>query len=110
MIDPPTLSREQVAHVARLARLRPSEVDIERYRAELASVLAHVARLSEIDVSDVEPLTHAARLGVPEDSVNRFQADEPLPALPLEALARNAPAMEGRSLAVPKVLDEDEGS
>ena len=101
MAGVPQLSRDEVRRAARLARLRPSDAEIERSRAQLASILEHVARLNELDVTGVEPLTH------PGGGVNRFDADDPQPPMPLEALSMNAPAMEGRSLAVPKVLGEE---
>jgi aspartyl-tRNA(Asn)/glutamyl-tRNA(Gln) amidotransferase subunit C len=99
------LTTDEVRHIARLARLRPSDAEIERYRAQLASILEHVARLNELDVAGIEPLTHAGGRG-PGGATNRFDADEPQPPMSLEALTTNAPAMEGRYLAVPKVLDD----
>lgn len=97
------LSNDEVRRVARLARLHPSDAEIERYRAQLASILEHVARLNELDATGIEPLTHAGGLA---GGANRFDADEPQRPMPLEALTANAPAMEGRHLAVPKVLDD----
>jgi aspartyl-tRNA(Asn)/glutamyl-tRNA(Gln) amidotransferase subunit C len=96
--DLPPLTVEQVARIAAFARLRLGDADIERYRTQLTSILDHVARLDELDLSGVEPLTH------PGGANNRFEADEPQAPLPLDALARNAPAMEECYLAVPKVL------
>ena len=105
MPDLPPLTIEQVARIAAFARLRPTEADIDRYRTQLVSILEHVARLNELDLSGVAPLTH------PDGTSNRFEADELQLPLTLDALMRNAPAMEGRYLAVPKVLDHGaEGS
>jgi aspartyl-tRNA(Asn)/glutamyl-tRNA(Gln) amidotransferase subunit C len=97
------LTSEQVRHIARLARLRPTDADIERYRHELSDVLKYVAILSEVDVSGVEPLSH------PLDLHTRLDRDDPVAGLPREALSRMAPQMEGPFVAVPKTLDDGGG-
>jgi aspartyl-tRNA(Asn)/glutamyl-tRNA(Gln) amidotransferase subunit C len=109
--EPADLSADEVRRIARLARLQPTDAEIERYRTQLASILEHVGRLNELDVAGVEPLTHPFRDGDVAGSSNRFESDDPQPPLPLEALTVNAPAMEGRFVAVPKVLGAggDEG-
>jgi len=101
---PEPLSLEEVRHVARLARLRLSEAEMETYRTQLSAVLDHIDMLGKLDLEDVEPMAH------PLDVQNRLDEDEPRAALPLEALQQNAPAMEDRYLAVPKVIGEGEGS
>lgn len=93
------LSLDDVRHVARLARLRLADDDLERYREQLATVLDHIHALSGLDVADVEPLAH------PTDATNRLDDDEVAPPLPVEAILAIAPAVEDRYLAVPKVLD-----
>jgi aspartyl/glutamyl-tRNA(Asn/Gln) amidotransferase C subunit len=97
------LTPKEVAHVAKLARLAVPAERIEALRGQLAGVLGHVAKLKAIDVEGVEPMT------TPFDQSNRLDPDEPGPCLAIEDLLRNAPAVEGRSLAVPKVLAEDAG-
>ena len=94
------LSAEQVAHVAKLARLEVGPDRIGQYRTQLAAVLAHIAKLDAVDIAGVEPMAH------PFESSNRLDEDEPVQGLPIEAVLRNAPAAEGRFLAVPKVLAE----
>ncbi len=89
-----------VRHVAKLARLRLSDQETERYRGQLTSILGHISKLSAVDVAGVEPMAH------PLAMTNRFGADEPAAAMSLDALLMNAPAVEGRLLAVPKVLGE----
>ncbi|HMN96416.1 MAG TPA: Asp-tRNA(Asn)/Glu-tRNA(Gln) amidotransferase subunit GatC [Phycisphaerales bacterium] len=101
---PEPLTTREVEHVAKLARLRLSEEQVERYRTQLSDVLAHIAKLGELDVAGVEPMAHCIEF------VNRLGNDEPAPAMPLEALLRNAPAVEGSYLAVPKVLDDGGGA
>ena len=97
------LTSEAVRRIARLARLRLSEERIERFRGELAAVLEHITRLESLDVSAVKPMAH------PLDLINRLDPDVPRPPLSTADLLRNAPAVEGPYLAVPKVLD-GEGS
>ncbi|MHC5024230.1 MAG: Asp-tRNA(Asn)/Glu-tRNA(Gln) amidotransferase subunit GatC [Planctomycetota bacterium] len=100
---PPSLTLDEVRHVARLARLRLSDDQLEAYRGQLATVLEHLRTIADLDVADVEPLAH------PADLTNRLREDESGPALPVEALLRNAPAAENDYLAVPKVLAPDGG-
>lgn len=96
------LSADAVAHVAKLARLELAKDRIETYRRQLAGVLEHVAKLSAVDVKGVEPMAY------PFESSNRLAEDEILPSMPLDSLLMNAPAVEGRFLAVPKVLADNE--
>ena len=92
------LSLDEVRHVAKLARLRLSDAELEQYRRELSSVLDHIARISELDVEGVEPLAH------PVDLVNRLADDQPGESLPVEKVLALAPEVQDRYLAVPKVL------
>ena len=101
MTEKHTLSIEETAHVAKLARLEIAPAQLEQYRGELANVLSHVAKLKAINVDGIEPLTS------PVDSTNRLAADQPGATLSLEELFMNAPAVEGRFIAVPKVLAEE---
>lgn len=97
------LSPSAVRHIAKLARLRLDDRECDRYREQLGSILGHISMLDSVDIADVEPMAHPLPL------VNRLGEDVPGPALPLEALRMNAPAVEGRHLAVPKVLAESSG-
>jgi aspartyl-tRNA(Asn)/glutamyl-tRNA(Gln) amidotransferase subunit C len=97
------LTSQEVRHIAKLARLRLSDEQVERYRVQLASVLDHIASLSELDVSSVEPMAH------PTDMTNRLDDDAVGVAMPVEQLLSNAPAAVDRFLAVPKVLDDEGG-
>lgn len=94
------LTAAQVAHVARLARLEVPAERAEAYRAQLAAVLAHIAKLDSVDITGAEPMAH------PFESHNRLAEDVPEPGMPIEQVLLNAPATEGRFLAVPKVLAE----
>ena len=95
-----SLTAEQVAHVAKLARLELAPGRNEQYRTQLVAVLAHIAKLDAVDIAGAEPMAH------PFEASNRLDDDEPVDCLPIEAILRNAPAAEGRFLAVPKVLAE----
>jgi aspartyl-tRNA(Asn)/glutamyl-tRNA(Gln) amidotransferase subunit C len=89
------IDREQVLHVARLARLRLSEEEVERMATELSGVLDHVDQISGLDLSGVRPTSHVVELQ------NVLREDEPSPSLaPEEALA-NAPDPDRGSFRVP---------
>ena len=98
------LSVEAVRHVARLARLRLTDEQLEAYREQLSTILDHLDTLRGLDLDDVEPMAH------PLDITNRLAEDQVGPSLPVEDVLRNAPATEQRFLAVPKVLGGDDGS
>jgi aspartyl-tRNA(Asn)/glutamyl-tRNA(Gln) amidotransferase subunit C len=80
------LSREEVLHVARLARLELTEDEIERLSGELSKVLDHIETISELgDLADVEPTSHVVTVE------NALRADEPRPSLPVEVALESAP-------------------
>lgn len=89
------IEREQVQHVAALARLRLSDEEVERMAGELSHVLDHVERIGELDLEGVEPTSHV----VPLENVLR--PDEPAPSLPRERALEQAPASDGAGFAVP---------
>jgi aspartyl-tRNA(Asn)/glutamyl-tRNA(Gln) amidotransferase subunit C len=91
------ITREAVAHVARLARLELSEEELERMREQLAAILEAVGKVSELDLEGVEPTAH------PLDLVNVLADDEPRPSLPREAALENAPDPEDGFFGVPAV-------
>jgi aspartyl-tRNA(Asn)/glutamyl-tRNA(Gln) amidotransferase subunit C len=91
------ITREQVLHVARLARLELSEEEVERFGEQLSAILEAVGRVSELDLDGVEPTAH------PLDLVNVLAEDEPRPSLPAEEALRNAPDPEDGFFGVPAV-------
>ncbi len=93
------LSREQVRHVAKLARLRLSEQEEERYVRQLGDILTYVETLQEVDVSHIVPTAHAA------DIPNLLREDVVHPSLPPEVAVQNAPDRAGASVAVPKIIE-----
>ena len=89
------ITRDDVLHVAALARLDLTEDEIARLELQLNDILEAVGKVSELDLSDVPPTSH------PLDVVNVFRADEPRPALPLDDVFANAPERDGDLLRVP---------
>ena len=89
------LTREQVLHVARLARLDLGDDEVERLTGELGAILEAVSKVAELDLADVPPTSH------PLDLVNSWAEDEPHEPLPLEDVLRNAPSAEDGMFRVP---------
>jgi aspartyl-tRNA(Asn)/glutamyl-tRNA(Gln) amidotransferase subunit C len=89
------ITREEVLHVAKLARLELSEDEIERLTGELSAILEAVSKVSELDLSDVPPTSH------PLELVNTWGEDEPRPSLSLDEAFANAPAREADLFKVP---------
>jgi aspartyl-tRNA(Asn)/glutamyl-tRNA(Gln) amidotransferase subunit C len=89
------IDREQVLHVASLARLELSEPEIERMAAELSKVLDHIERINELDLEGVPPTSHVVEVA------NALRADEPWECLPREVALAQAPAVEDDGFAVP---------
>jgi len=89
------IDREQVLHVARLARLRLSEQEVETMTGELSGILDHVDRIGKLDLEGVEPTSHVVALE------NVLRADEPRPSLPREIALRSAPEPVNGAFRVP---------
>jgi aspartyl-tRNA(Asn)/glutamyl-tRNA(Gln) amidotransferase subunit C len=79
------LSREEVLHVARLARLALTDEEVDTMTTELSAVLGHIDKIRELDLSDVVPTSHVI------DVVNALRADTPVPSLPVELALSQAP-------------------
>ena len=94
------LSREEVLHVAKLARVGLTEADVAKLQVQLSQILEHFDVLRRIDTEDVPPTTHTLDLeGV-------TAADEPRPSLPQDAALANAPLEQEGHLRVRAVLEE----
>jgi aspartyl-tRNA(Asn)/glutamyl-tRNA(Gln) amidotransferase subunit C len=89
------IDRDQVLHVARLARLELSDEEVERMAAELSTILDHIEKISELDLDGVPPTTHVAEVE------NALRADEPRPSLPREVALAAAPEVADGGFAVP---------
>jgi aspartyl-tRNA(Asn)/glutamyl-tRNA(Gln) amidotransferase subunit C len=94
---PVAITKEDVLHVAKLARLEIPEDEIDRVRDQLGAILEAVGKVGELDLSDVEPTSH------PLDLVNVWAEDEPRPSLPREEALANAPDPSDGAFRVPAV-------
>jgi aspartyl-tRNA(Asn)/glutamyl-tRNA(Gln) amidotransferase subunit C len=89
------IDRDQVLHVAKLARLRLDDAELERMAGELSVIIEHVERINELDLDDVEPTSHVVGLE------NVLRPDEPRPSLPRERALEQAPDTDGAGFRVP---------
>jgi len=94
------ISREEVQHVARLARLHLTDDEAERMREQLDAILAYIDKLRELDVEGVEPTAHAVPL------VNVMRDDALSPCLPQEQALANAPDRAGEFFRVPRIIED----
>lgn len=93
------IDRRVVEHIARLARLKMAETEIERYRADLSEILEYVQQLNQLDTSDVPPTAHplTSHSVIREDEVGKSYS-------PNQALG-NAPGRDGPFFTLPRVLE-----
>ena len=89
------IDREQVLHVARLARLELTDDEVSRMSEELSDVLGHIEKIGELDLLGVPPTTHVVEVS------NALRPDEPEPSLPTEAALGSAPAVADGGFLVP---------
>ena len=97
----PRISRDEVAHLARLARLAVSEDEVDLFAGQLDVILGAVARVGEVAAADIPPTTHAVPMS------NVLRRDEVVPSLPREAVLACAPAVEDEKFRVPRILTEE---
>jgi aspartyl-tRNA(Asn)/glutamyl-tRNA(Gln) amidotransferase subunit C len=95
------LTAEDVANLARLARIELSEAELEVLAPQLDVILESVARVSEVAAQDIPPTSHALPL------TNVFRTDELKPCLPREKILAGAPAAEQMRFRVPRILGEE---
>ena len=104
MPDPtptPQIGRDEVAHLARLARLAVTDDELDLFARQLDVILTSVARVGEVAAADIPPTSHAVPM------TNVFRADEVRPSLPREDVLAGAPAVEDDKFRVPKILSEE---
>jgi aspartyl-tRNA(Asn)/glutamyl-tRNA(Gln) amidotransferase subunit C len=89
------ISRDEVVHVARLARLALTEEELDRFAGQLDAILEAVGKVAELDLSGVEPTLHPLALS------NVWAEDEPRPCLSVEEALANAPDPEDGAFRVP---------
>jgi aspartyl-tRNA(Asn)/glutamyl-tRNA(Gln) amidotransferase subunit C len=94
------ISREDVEHVARLARLALSEAEVERMREQLSGILAYIDKLRALDTAGVEPTSHAVPL------VNVMRDDETWTCLPQDVALANAPERSDAFFRVPRIIED----
>lgn len=94
-----SVSKEDVIHIAKLARLEISDEELERYTIDLDNIVDYANTLSSIDVSNVKPTNHIL------DIKNVFRADEVKPSYNREEILKNAPTKAGGCVSVPKVIE-----
>ncbi len=97
---PGHISRDDVAHVARLARLEVDDAELELFTEQLGSILDHAADVEALDLDDVPPTSH------PDPLQNVVRPDEVRPSLDRDEVLAQAPSAEGGMFRVPPVLGE----
>jgi len=97
-----TISREEVEHVARLARLELTDEEIERFRGQLSAVLERAERIQSLDLTDVPPTAHPVELR------NVWRSDSVVAPQGTDTILANAPQREGNLYRVPRILEEEE--
>jgi aspartyl-tRNA(Asn)/glutamyl-tRNA(Gln) amidotransferase subunit C len=98
----PAISREEVAHLARLARLAVTDDELDALAGQLEVILGAVARVGEVAADDIPPTSHAVPL------TNVFRADEVVPSIDREMVLLAAPAAEDGRFRVPRILTEED--
>lgn len=89
------IDREQVLHVARLARLRLSDEEVATMAHELSNILEHIERISSLDLDGVPPTTHVVEVA------NALRDDVPTPSLDRDVIMEQAPAAQDGGFLVP---------
>ncbi len=89
------ITKEEVLHVARLARLELSDDDVAKFQEQLSDILEAVSKVSELDLSDVPPTAH------PLEIANAWAEDVPRDCLPLDEVFANAPDRDGDYFRTP---------
>ena len=97
----PTISRDEVAHLARLARLAVTDAELDTFAGQLDVILGSVARVGEVAAADIPPTSHAVPM------TNVFRRDELRACLPRDAVLAAAPAVEDDKFRVPRILTEE---
>lgn len=97
----PNISRDEVAHLARLARLAVTEDELTTFAGQLDVILQSVAKVGEVAADDIPPTSHAVPL------VNVYRADAARPGLTQQQALAGAPAAANGKFRVPRILGEE---
>lgn len=95
------ITRDEVAHLARLSRLALSEPELDHFAGQLDHIISAVARVQEVAADGIPPMTHAVPV------VNVFREDVEVPCLPQDVVLSQAPAAQEGRFRVPRILAED---
>jgi aspartyl-tRNA(Asn)/glutamyl-tRNA(Gln) amidotransferase subunit C len=98
----PTITRDEVAHLARLARLDVTEEELDLFAGQLDVILGSIARIGEVAAADIEPTSHAVPLQ------NVLRPDRVVASLDRDVVLAEAPAVEDDRFRVPQILGEEE--
>jgi len=98
----PSISRDEVAHLANLARIDLTDAELDHLAPQLSVILESVASISDVADDDIEPTSHALPL------TNVFRADVVVPCLTAEEALSGAPAREGQRFSVPRILGDEQ--
>ena len=98
----PTLTRDEVAHLARLARLEVTDDELDLFAGQLDVILGSIARVGEVAAADIEPTSHAVPLQ------NVLRPDVIAESLPRDSVLAGAPSVEDGRFRVPRILGEVE--
>ncbi|HET57528.1 MAG TPA: Asp-tRNA(Asn)/Glu-tRNA(Gln) amidotransferase subunit GatC [Deltaproteobacteria bacterium] len=93
------ITKDQVSHVANLARLTINEQEQELFTKQLNDILMYMDMLNTVDTTNVDPMTHAM------EGTEAFREDVARSSLPLDAVLANAPDDDGASFKVPKIIE-----
>jgi aspartyl-tRNA(Asn)/glutamyl-tRNA(Gln) amidotransferase subunit C len=96
-----SITRDEVAHLARLSRLALGEEELDHLAPQLDQIISAVARVQEVTAEGIPPTSHALPI------TNVYREDEVVPCLPRDVVLSQAPAVEQERFKVPRILDED---
>jgi aspartyl-tRNA(Asn)/glutamyl-tRNA(Gln) amidotransferase subunit C len=96
-----SITRDEVAHLARLSRLALDDAELEHLGAQLDVIISAVARVQEVAADDIPPTSHAVPM------TNVLREDEIVPPLTAAEALAQAPAVEQQRFRVPRILEED---
>jgi len=96
-----SVTRKEVEHIAELARLELTNIELEEYTVQLNKILEYVEKLNELNTENIQPLSH------PIEGANVFREDIMIPSVDREEALKNAPAKNEEFFKVPKVIGGD---
>ena len=96
-----SVTKKDVEHIAKLARLKVTEEEVDHYTGQLNQILEYVEKLNELDTENVEPLSH------PVENTNVFREDKLKDSIKTEEALKNAPDKDDQHFKVPKVINQD---